>query len=109
MKYKHYAPKAKVTLLHGGRQAFARFVNQAEENAVALCFAEEAELIHKPTLCLGHESDPDEIARNLFALLRQADEQNVTRIYAHCPARQGMGLAVYNRLIRAAAFDEREL
>ncbi|MBR4868976.1 MAG: threonylcarbamoyl-AMP synthase [Clostridia bacterium] len=109
MKYKHYAPKAKVTLLHGSRQAFVEFVNQTEEDAVALCFAEEAELIHKPTLCLGHENDPDEIGHNLFALLRLADEQNMTRIYAHCPARQGVGLAVYNRLIRAAAFDEREL
>ena len=110
MKYKHYAPKAKVTLLHGSCQAFARFMNQeAESHAVALCFAEETDWIHKPTLCLGHENDPDEIGHNLFALLRTADDQGFTRVYAHCPARQGVGLAVYNRLIRAAAFDEREL
>jgi L-threonylcarbamoyladenylate synthase len=31
------------------------------------------------------------------------------QIYAHCPQKDGIGLAVYNRLIRAAAFDEREL
>ncbi len=110
MKYKHYAPKAKVTLLCGSSNAFVRFINQqAEENAVALCFAEEAAAIHKATLCIGHEHDHQEIARNLFALLRQADQQQITRIYAHCPSRQGIGLAVYNRLIRAAAFDEREL
>lgn len=110
MKYKHYAPKAKVTLLHSSRQAFIRFMNeQAEEHSVALCFAEEAKEIHKQTLCIGHENDHNEIAHNLFALLRQADEMGLCRIYAHCPEKTGMGLAVYNRLIRAAAFDEREL
>ncbi len=110
MKYKHYAPKAKVTLLHGSCQAFVDFMNQeAESHAVALCFAEEAHLIQKPTLCIGHQENHSEIGHNLFALLRQADEMQMTRIYAHCPTRQGVGLAVYNRLIRAAAFDEREL
>jgi len=110
MKYKHYAPQARVTLLHGSRQAFVRFMNeQTEAHAVALCFAEETDEIEKQALCIGHENDHDEIAHNLFALLRQADEMGVTHIYAHCPQRQGVGLAVYNRLIRAAAFDEREL
>lgn len=110
MKYKHYAPKAKVTVLCGSRQAYVDFMNhQAEADAVALCFQEEAEQIHRAVLCLGHQNNGQEIARNLFALLRQADEQQTSRIYAHCPSREGMGLAVYNRLIRAAAFDEREL
>lgn len=108
MKYKHYAPQAKVTLLHGSSQAFARFVNQQSEG-VALCFAEDAALVNKPTLCMGREDDQKEIAHNLFALLRKADEEGITRIFAHCPKREGLGLAVYNRLIRAAAFDEREL
>ncbi len=108
MKYKHYAPQAKVTLLHGSREAFARFVNQ-QVDGVALCFAEDADLINKPTLCMGREDNPKEIAHNLFALLRKADEEGITRIFAHCPKREGLGLAVYNRLIRAAAFDEREL
>ena len=108
MKYKHYAPKAKVTLLHGSSLAFARFVNQ-QADGVALCFAEDAALVNKPTLCMGREDDQKEIAHNLFALLRKADEEGITRIFAHCPKREGLGLAVYNRLIRAAAFDEREL
>lgn len=110
MKYKHYAPKAKVTLLHGSQPAFVDFMNhQAEADAVALCFHEEAHQITKPVLCIGHAEDHGEIAHNLFSLLRQADQQQITRIYAHCPERRGIGLAIYNRLIRAAAFDEREL
>ncbi len=110
MKYKHYAPRAQVTLLHGSCQSFVDFMNHhAEPDSVALCFDEEASLINKQVLRIGHEQDHDEIAHNLFSLLREADKQNVTRIYAHCPSRQGVGLAVYNRLIRAAAFDEREL
>lgn len=110
MKYKHYAPKARVTLLHGSSRAYTAFVNEkAEPDAAALCFAEEADALRLPVLCMGHQHAPGEIAHNLFALLRQADEENIQRIYAHCPSRSGVGLAVYNRLIRAAAFDEREL
>jgi L-threonylcarbamoyladenylate synthase len=110
MKYKHYAPKAKVTLLCGDSDAFVQYVNQqsASDTAV-LCFEEEAENIQLPTLCMGSCNRPQEVAHNLFALLRQADEMGLKQIYAHCPQKDGIGLAVYNRLIRAAAFDEREL
>ena len=42
-------------------------------------------------------------AHRLFACLREADTLPVTRIFAHMPTKDGMGLALYNRLIRAAA------
>lgn len=110
MKYKHYAPKAKVILLHGSSDAFIAYVNTCcIPGTFALCFAEEADRIHMPTVCLGHENQGAEMARNLFACLRQLDQQGASQVLAHCPPRQGVGLAVYNRLIRAAAFDEREL
>jgi len=38
-------------------------------------------------------------------VLRQMDELGAKTVYAHCPARTGVGLAVYNRLLRAAAFE----
>ena len=42
-------------------------------------------------------------AHTLFAALRQADDLDCDIIYAHLPPKDGMGLALYNRLIRAAA------
>ena len=43
-------------------------------------------------------------AYHLFAALREADERKCSRVYAHCPKKEGIGLAVYNRIIRAAGF-----
>ncbi len=110
MKYKHYAPKAKVTLLHGSSEAFSHFVNErAEEGVAALCFQEDVANLTVPTLSLGSINIAKDWMYHLFEQLRSADEEGYTRVYAHCPPKEGEGLAVYNRLIRAAAFDEREL
>ncbi len=110
MKYKHYAPKAKVVLLHGTSDKFTRFVNEQKGDGVgALCFAEEEQALSVPALSLGSIENPMDWMFTLFDCLRKADEQGFSLVYAHCPPKEGVGLAVYNRLIRAAAFDEREL
>ena len=110
MKYKHYAPKAKVTLLRGEGDKFCRFLNeQKEEGIAALCFDEDAKGLTVPVLTLGSVQTPKDWMHRLFSQLRKADELGYEKVYAHCPPKEGEGLAVYNRLIRAAAFDEREL
>lgn len=109
MKYKHYAPATKVVLVHGKPESFVRFANSLEGSAGVICFEEEQDAIRLPSLCLGSYHRPEEAAHRLFACLRQADDMQVDRVYAHCPPKDGMGLAVYNRLVRAAGFDEREL
>ncbi len=110
MKYKHYAPKAKVTLLCGEGDKFCSFVNtQSEEAVAALCFDEDAQNLKVPVLSLGSVENPKDWMHRLFGQLRKADELGYEKVYAHCPPKEGEGLAVYNRLIRAAAFDEREL
>ena len=103
MKYKHYAPKTEAFLVEGGKLAFADFVN-AQKDAAALCFDEELDLIKIKKLSYGDEKDPKTLARNIFTRLREADLLNVQKIYIHAPSKDGIGLAVYNRLIRAAAF-----
>lgn len=45
-------------------------------------------------------------AHRLFAALRELDERGAKLVYARCPHKEGVGLAVYNRLLRAAAFEE---
>lgn len=106
MKYKHYAPKAKVVILNGGAQAYAQYVNQhAEPGVMALCFEEDLPNLQIPTLCYGRASDAASQATLLFDMLRRADEQGATLVYARMPDGHGVGLAVLNRLLRAAAFD----
>ena len=48
--------------------------------------------------------DEKTLAHSVFAVLRKADKLGVSEIYVHAPSKSGIGLAVYNRLIRAAAF-----
>ena len=103
MMYKHYSPKTEVFLVEGGDERFVRFVNE-KENCAAVCFSEEAEKIKIKTLSLGSKHKPDDHAKRLFSLLRECDTLGVKTVYVHAPEKTGIGLAVYNRLVRAAGF-----
>ena len=103
MKYKHYAPRADITIVKGSFEEFRRFVETKEKDAFVLCFAgEEKYFPHAVTY--GREDDGLSQANRLFDALRELDEQGANTVYARCPALSGVGLAVYNRLIRAAGF-----
>lgn len=107
MKYKHYAPKTRVIILRGPLARYAEYIRakRAEgENCAALCFAGEEEAAGSPALPYGAENDPASQAKGLFRALRRLDTLGVETAYARCPEETGVGLAVYNRLIRAAAF-----
>lgn len=105
MKYKHYAPKAEITIVKGGVQAFRKYVNDhAAPGVAALCFEEDSHGLNVPTITYGSREDAMEQARLLFDALRKLDEIGATTVYAACPSPCGVGLAVYNRLLRAAAF-----
>lgn len=103
MKYKHYAPKTKTFLVEAGSKGFAEFVN-SQDNAAAICFEEDAPLLSVRKLIYGTEKDELSLAKNVFAALREVDEFGASCVYIHAPSKQGVGLAVYNRLIRAAAY-----
>ena len=103
MKYKHYAPRADITIVKGSFAEFRRFVETKEKDAFVLCFAgEEKYFPHAVTY--GREDAGLSQANRLFDALRELDEQGAKTVYARCPALSGVGLAVYNRLIRAAGF-----
>lgn len=103
MKYKHYSPKTEVFLVEGDSNSFAELVNQ-KENCLAICFLEDEDKLSVKTLCYGKATDALSQAQKIFALLREADNSGAKAIYVHAPEKKGVGLAVYNRLIRAAAF-----
>ncbi len=110
MKYKHYAPKADVTLLRGSFEQFKAYVEaHADQNPSCLCFTGEAEKLGVPCVEYGCEGDGADQSKHLFRCLRALDEQGDTVVYARCPEQDGLSMAVYNRLIRAAAFRVIEL
>ena len=103
MKYKHYAPKTEAFLVEGSSEGFAKLVN-GKPCCAAVCFKEDSEKITVPKLTYGSSLDEYTLAHGVFTALRKADELNVQAIYIHAQSKNGVGLAVYNRLIRAAAF-----
>lgn len=108
MKYKHYSPKAKVLLIKASREDFEKWItDNAREGDVALCF--EGERVAVPSVSFGAADDPAAHARLLFGALRDADGMGASRMIVHCPGEKGIDLAVYNRLLRAAAFDVTDL
>ncbi len=110
MKYKHYAPKARVVIVKGSPAAYAAYVNdRAGEGSAALCFDEDRESLRVPCVSYGGRMDPAAQARCLFGALRELDRRGYALVYAACPGEDGMGLAVYNRLLRAAGFEVVEL
>ena len=105
MKYKHYAPKADVTILEGSFEAYRNYVTEHAGNGVwGLCFDGEAAALPVPCIEYGHQDKPAEQAHKLFSALRELDRRGAVTVYARCPRRDGVSMAVYNRLIRAAAF-----
>ena len=106
MKYKHYAPKARVRLVKGTPAAYRGYVEAHKAPGVAaLCFEEDLPYLSVPAVSYGHREAPEEQARQVFDALRKLDELGADTVLAACPRPHGVGLAVYNRMIRAAAFD----
>jgi len=103
MKYKHYAPKAEVTLVDASPEEFAAYVNE-RKGGWALCFQEDLPFVEGPAISLGSRYDVGGQARRLFGALLELDKKGAQTAFAHCPSRAGVGLAVYNRLLRAAGF-----
>ncbi|MDR0913734.1 MAG: threonylcarbamoyl-AMP synthase [Oscillospiraceae bacterium] len=105
LKHKHYSPSKQVTLIDATPQEFVKFVN-SHSNCGCLCYNEDFDLIKTPKIAIGAKCDYAAQAKALFAALRLLDEmQGVEQIFAPLPLTDGMGLAVYNRLIRAAGFN----
>ncbi len=106
MKYRHYAPKAPVTVVCGAPADTAVWIfNRVDQKTGVLCFSEYAGCFPNAVVrAMGKSDDPAEQARMVFHALRSFDETNVTKIYAQCPDESGLGLAVSNRLKKAAGF-----
>ena len=106
MKYRHYAPRAAVTVVTGTPRRSAAYIREhLPAGAGVICFDEYAPLfaghiVHR----LGSQEDKLAQAQHVFDALRTFDDTDVTAIFAQCPDESGLGLAVGNRLKKAAGF-----
>jgi L-threonylcarbamoyladenylate synthase len=104
MKYKHYSPEANITIIDATIEDFAKYFEaNSNKNTYAMIFEDDKKFIKKNYLVYGNNSE--EQARNLFNVLREFDDIGAKQVYARCPSLDGVGLAVYNRLLRAAGFE----
>ncbi len=109
MKYRHYAPRAEVILLDGEAKCAIAYVSgyDAERKAVIAYTEDVSEFREKiagaAIYDFGARADLEAQAHSLFAILRAADKENFDVIFAPLPSEEGIGLALYNRMIRAAA------
>ncbi len=112
MMYKHYAPTAPLILLDGNDEDVLSYLKerQKEEACAILCYDEEVGVLTPGRLLpVGARDDLATQAHTLFARLREADTTDAAVIYAHLPPMDGLGLALYNRMIRAAAHTVRKV
>ena len=107
MKYRHYAPKAPVTVVRGNPQDTAKYIAaHIGDSTGVLCFDEYKNMFPNCIVeCFGSRDDLGAQAREVCDRLRAFDDTSVTQIWAQCPSDEGLGLAVANRIKKAAGFS----
>lgn len=110
MKYKHYAPKGDLTIIAGDTDAVCKKINQLTKEKQALgekvgvIATEETKNLYQADIIknAGKRLDEESIARHLYQILREFDDEEVTYIYSESFQTDGMGQAIMNRLLKAA-------
>lgn len=110
MRYRHYAPKADLTLVEGTMEEVISKINaltreaQAMGKSVGVLATEENKdcYVADHVIVIGQRQNEAEIARHLFDVLRQFDDLQVDLIYSESFVAAGVGQAIMNRLLKAA-------
>lgn len=104
MKYKHYSPKADIIMVEGSLEGFISYVGEHNGDGVySLIFDNDRD--NFPYRYMTYGKDSSQQAHLLFQRLRELDDIGAKVVYVRAPETEGVGLAVYNRLIRAAGFE----
>ncbi|MFP4478702.1 MAG: L-threonylcarbamoyladenylate synthase [Candidatus Izemoplasmatales bacterium] len=104
MKYKHYAPIGEVTILDGTHEQIKNYIENLDKGSIGVIGSNElcALLEDYHTFKLGPIDDIQTIGKNLFLALRTMDEGNIQEIYIEAIKDQELGIAIMNRLLKAA-------
>lgn len=117
MKYRHYAPKANLVLVEGEEESVIAKINaltrelQKQEKKVGIIGTDEtvSHYVGDVVISIGAREDEEAIARHLYRILRDFDELGVEMIYSESFSSQGIGQAIMNRLLKAAAHQVLEV
>lgn len=112
MKYKHYAPRAELTIVSGEERAVVKHINELLEEAekrgirsgVIATDATMARYRATSVKSAGNRRKEEETAKELYRILREFDEEEIDVIYSEAFAETGIGGAVMNRLLKAAGY-----
>ena len=110
MKYRHYAPKGDLTIVEGQAWQVTKFINrqlelsrQKGERTGVIATDETAEEYQADSVkSVGRREDEEQIARRMFRILREFDDERIAVIYAESFEDTGLGYAIMNRLLKAA-------
>lgn len=108
MKYRHYAPEARVILLNGEKDDVDAFMTAYRQNAKTAFIVYEEDVCKMQgcrVVAIAKYGDTAAYAHNLFSALRELDCDGVDTIYAPLPKADHIGLALYNRLMKAAGYS----
>ncbi|WP_024832944.1 L-threonylcarbamoyladenylate synthase [Ruminiclostridium josui] len=114
MKYKHYSPKAHVIIVESGDmdkqvEVVCRLAEKykKEDKKVGVCSTDQTfdRYILYETISMGDRNRPETIASSLFSILREFDDRGVDIILAEAVDQKGVGLAIMNRMVKAAGYD----
>lgn len=112
MKYRHYAPVGELTVVDGAEQNVVKYINSQVDllrghNKKTGVIGTDASIAqYRADVCksVGNRNNQDEIARELYRVLREFDDENVEVIYAESFDAPGIGQAIMNRLLKAAGY-----
>ena len=108
LAHRHYAPSAETVGLIGAPADAARYIESLDQSGAyaVMCFDGEEEYFHADVVIpYGHRGHPEEQGERLFEVLRELDARRIDRIYVNAERCDGVGLAVYNRLLRSCGFQ----
>ena len=110
MKYKHYAPTARVVIVSGLLENVVRAINrlaaEAGTDKVGVLATEQTKGMYPQghVFVMGDRDKPETIAANLFKMLRKCDFTGMELVYAEPFGETEIGQAVMNRLQKAAGY-----
>ena len=110
MRYRHYAPKGQLTIVEGNVTDTIEKINELTREAhnngkkVGIIGTEETKNLYlgDSVKSVGKRRDEDSIARTLYTILREFDDEDVAVIYSESFSECSMGQAIMNRLLKAA-------
>lgn len=100
MKYKHYSPKADVTVVMGSKDNIQKFIKSRITDKVGVLTYKGG--TYDGAFVINAGNNMEEYANGLFYNLRLFDENGVDTVYAEFADEGGIGLAVKNRLFKSA-------